>query len=976
MNCDRRSIRWSLLPGDRWGVEELEPRFSMDASFDIQLLGSPVAGSDSPVYTWSNSLSSYIADTEMASFADGSHLIAYVSTDGGSTRLYARRSDIQGQSTTDPVIVHDFGSMFIVSGNITVRVATFSNGEYAILWRDSESLSGQRYYASGQAAGDAFLVTPTQTTGVFGFDVATKSNGHLYVIWANGRRLPVMGVELDTQGNQVQPPKPLVFPTLNDMLEEVKAAPGANDGVVLSWGVAQSNPTGIGHKFQAFDSQLNPLGTVETLTSPTSGMAPEMLRLGPNRNVWAEHITDVVGNRLQVQLRDDQGNLIAPAYDVSLNSSTLLAPQLTRWPGRGFLLTYLESDELGHHVYARVFNQEGAPLSTRLLVTESMDLPVDQFRITGLTPDRFGVAWIDNSSSPLSHTLKERTWQLATIPLSVKVNAPDGMIDPSTHEIVVSNLPATVGLQGGVQDTQGTWRLSFDQAAQLQLVTYGPWPTVRFTLSVVNKATGELVIGHDLSIGTDLDDQFFLPDDVQGQVLGMQGYNQLVLPGASTDYVVEALATGQFHLTSTTQTTDLFLSEVDAVMLADGLFTIEDLIPPPPDPDPIPPDPVVPDPVVPDPVIPDPELPDPGEPDPTDPAEEPSTDEDPSITDDGGDDEETDEDAEEDNTDTDLLGLYVFNGNVLTNNQSGWEVPSDVEDMTSSEPLDVFDSSDTLWQDLDWLQWSDASSDLVPLVANQNLDLLGDTPSSPADESPADSVETPEEAADEPPADEADPDDVTQELAADDEPLEAPLDTLELSDAEAALYSQPNASTSRGRGAERLADSKSSSPVMPPQSPRESTAWNAARQAATLPSTLFETVRVAARTHFDDRSERERRETVHEDGIRFHSPELNVTTRFASQELFTQMDTIDREVEQDVQHRQLMVGTAVVVATGFSVAQIAWLLRGSLIITQTLSSLPIWIGFDPLPVLNSVPSPGFTPIPVGNDESLLDLVRR
>lgn len=948
----------------------------MDASFDIQLLGSPLAGSDSPVYTWSNSLSSYIAATEMASFSDGSHLIAYVSTDGGSTKLYARRSDIQGQSTTDPVMVHDFGSMFIVSGNITVRVATFSNGEYVILWRDSESLSGQRYYANGQAAGGAFLVTPTQTTGIFGFDVATKSNGHLYVIWANGRRLPVMGVELDTQGNQVQPPKSLVLPTLNDMLEEVKAAPAANDGFVLSWGVAQSNPTGIGHKFQAFDSQLNPLGTVETLTSPTSGMAPEMLRLGPNRNVWAEQITDVGANRLQVQLRDDQGNLIAPAYDVSFNSSTLLPPQLTRWPGRGFLLTYLESDERGHHVYALVFNQEGAPLSTRLLVTESMDLPLNQFRVTGLTADRFGVAWIDNSTSPLYQTLKERTWQLATIPLSVKVNAPDGVIDPSTHEVVVTNLPVTIGVQGAVQDTPNTWRLSLDQAAQLQLVTYGPWPTVRFTLSVVDKATGDVVVSHDLSIGTDLDDQFFLPDDVQGQVLGMQGYNQLVLPGASSDYVVEALATGQFHLTSSTQTTDLFLSEVDAVMLADGLFTIEDLIPPPPDPDPIVPDPVLPDPVLPDPVLPDPELPDPGEPDPTEPTEEPSTGEDPSITDNGGNDEESDEETDEDDDDTELLGLYVFNGNVLTNSESSWDVSTDVEDMTSSEPFDAFDSSDTLWQDLDWLQWSDASSDLVPLVANQNLDLLGDTPSSPAEESPADSVEAPEEAADESVADEADPDDVTQELAADDEPLEAPLDTLELSDAEAALYGQPNSSPSRGHGADRVADSRTSSSVMAPQNPRESTAWNAARHAATLPSTLFESVRLAARTHFDDRSDRERRETVHEDGIRFHSPELNVTTRFASQELFTQMDTIDREVEQDVQQRQLMVGTAVVIATGFSVAQIAWLLRGSLIITQTLSSLPIWIGFDPLPVLNSVPSSGFTPIPVGNDESLLDLVRR
>lgn len=934
----------------------------MDAALAVQLLGSPAAGNDSPVYAWNSSSDSFISETDVATFTDGGHLIAYIWSDGSSTKLYARRSDAQGQATTDPFLVHDFGSMTVVSGNITVRVATFANGEYAILWRDSESLSGQRYYSSNDAAGTPFLVTPTQTIGVFGFDVAAKSNGHLYVIWANGRRLPVLGVELDTQGNQVQPPKSLVFPTLSDMLEEVVAESDGGDGVILSWRVAQSNPTGIGHRYLAFSSQLDPISDLQTIDSPTAGMGPEILRLSPGRNVWAEQIFDAGTTRLQVQLRDDQGNIITPVIDASLNSSTLIPPQLTLWPGRGFLLTYLEADDSGYHLYVRAFNHDGAPLSAPLLVMDSLDLPTNQFQTMALTSERFGVTWVE-SSNPLAQVMKERTWQLSTLALSLQIDAPAGTIHPSTHEILVTNLPATIGLANGIQEGPNQWRLTLDQAAQMQLLTHGPWPVVRMTLNVVDKATGDTVVSHDVTLGTETDDQFFLPEGVSGQVEGLLGYDQLVLSGVSSEYIVQPVDTNRFHLTSTTQTTDLYLSAVDALMFFDGTFAVEDLVETPAPP-----------------TLPEPPT-DPYPADPTDaptPSEEtPSAEEPPSTTDDDQDPEITDEtDEESDPDDTDLLGLYVFNGNLVADNLA-WDVSGDVSDSFSDPSLDMIDSPESIWQDLDWLQSSDSASDMAPMMASQDLELLNDIPSSPPDETPADTIEPPHESVEELTTEEGDQGEASQELSSDDGLLEAPLETLELSEAEVALNannSHDAAARELERGATRQAFATTA--AVSQQAPQDVSPWTMTRPVGLLPSTLFETARLAARTRLDDRSPPERRAALQDDSVRFHSPELNVTTRFASQELFTEMDTIDREVAQDVQHRQLMVGTAVVVATGFSVAQIAWLLRGSLIITQTLSSLPIWVGFDPLPVLNSVPSPGFGNLPVGSDESLLDLVRR
>ncbi|MCA9217451.1 MAG: hypothetical protein KDB27_30495 [Planctomycetales bacterium] len=49
---------------------------------------------------------------------------------------------------------------------------------------------------------------------------------------------------------------------------------------------------------------------------------------------------------------------------------------------------------------------------------------------------------------------------------------------------------------------------------------------------------------------------------------------------------------------------------------------------------------------------------------------------------------------------------------------------------------------------------------------------------------------------------------------------------------------------------------------------------------------------------------------------------------------------------------ELVTGVAVVVASGISIAQAAWLLRGSVLLTKVFSSIPVWAMFDPLPILS------------------------
>ena len=64
-----------------------------------------------------------------------------------------------------------------------------------------------------------------------------------------------------------------------------------------------------------------------------------------------------------------------------------------------------------------------------------------------------------------------------------------------------------------------------------------------------------------------------------------------------------------------------------------------------------------------------------------------------------------------------------------------------------------------------------------------------------------------------------------------------------------------------------------------------------------------------------------------------------------------------------------MVAATISAGTGFSVGYIIWLLRGGILLSSVLSSLPAWRNIDPLPVLSS-----FSSSTDEDDESIESLV--
>ena len=83
----------------------------------------------------------------------------------------------------------------------------------------------------------------------------------------------------------------------------------------------------------------------------------------------------------------------------------------------------------------------------------------------------------------------------------------------------------------------------------------------------------------------------------------------------------------------------------------------------------------------------------------------------------------------------------------------------------------------------------------------------------------------------------------------------------------------------------------------------------------------------------------------------FASTTLGIPCVFDSDQLFERVEEADEESDQVTQQQRLIVGTAIVFAAGFSLAQVVWALRATILVTKMMSTIPVWVGFDPLPLL-------------------------
>ncbi|HHD63196.1 MAG TPA: tandem-95 repeat protein, partial [Desulfobulbaceae bacterium] len=85
------------------------------------------------------------------------------------------------------------------------------------------------------------------------------------------------------------------------------------------------------------------------------------------------------------------------------------------------------------------------------------------------------------------------------------------------------------------------------------------------------------------------------------------------------------------------------------------------------------------------------------------------------------------------------------------------------------------------------------------------------------------------------------------------------------------------------------------------------------------------------------------------DKVRFEG-EMQYTRAF--EQLQTALNDFRKEAVSESQYYKTVVGSAIAVSTGLSVGYVVWLIRGGMLMSSVLFSMPAWQLADPLPLLN------------------------
>jgi hypothetical protein len=86
------------------------------------------------------------------------------------------------------------------------------------------------------------------------------------------------------------------------------------------------------------------------------------------------------------------------------------------------------------------------------------------------------------------------------------------------------------------------------------------------------------------------------------------------------------------------------------------------------------------------------------------------------------------------------------------------------------------------------------------------------------------------------------------------------------------------------------------------------------------------------------------------------------------------LDVLREQIQENTYFEKTVVGSSITVTTGLSIGYVIWLVRGGVLLSSVLSSLPAWRMIDPLPVISSLN--GSLDNDDKNSDSLASLIKK
>ena len=237
--------------------------------------GSVAAGGEFQVNTSAMAYNPGASSTA-SSFSDGGYVIVWTSYDESSGYgIYGQKYDTNGNT-----LGGEFQINTVATGvpGFTPSVTTLSDGGFVVTWTavdgSNYGVFGQRYDASGNAAGSEFQVNSYISGGQTNPSVASLKNGGFVVTWESesqdGSGVGVYGQMYNASGNASGAEFKVNTYTNNDQNSPYVHAL-SDGGFIVGYDSTNTGDGGIGVYFQRFNSSGSAIGT-ETKANTTSGL--------------------------------------------------------------------------------------------------------------------------------------------------------------------------------------------------------------------------------------------------------------------------------------------------------------------------------------------------------------------------------------------------------------------------------------------------------------------------------------------------------------------------------------------------------------------------------------------------------------------------------------------------------------------------------------------------------------------------------
>jgi hypothetical protein len=380
------------------GIERLQ--FS-DASVDLR---TAIAGA----FKFAGTLTGDQYQPSVTSLTDGGFIATWQRylEDGAGWGIYAQRHDATGAKVGGEFQVNTT----VMGEQYQPIVTALAKGAFVVTWvSDGEDGSGlgiygQRYDATGAAAGSAFRVNSTAVDDQYQPSVTMLVSGGFVVTWQSylqdGSGWGIYGQRYDAAGAKSGGEFKVNTEVMGDQFHPSVTAL-ADGGFAVTWLSLDGTGAGTGLCGQRYDAAGAPNGGEVPVDNDAahSGYLPFALADGGFLVVSLSYLPDGTGRDIHGQLHGAGGAPVGGAFKINTtaaDSDEQPWPSVTALVDGGFVVTWcsVAQDGSGLDIHAQRYTTSGAPAGSELAINVTAADGQEQPGVAPLADGGFLVTWM------------------------------------------------------------------------------------------------------------------------------------------------------------------------------------------------------------------------------------------------------------------------------------------------------------------------------------------------------------------------------------------------------------------------------------------------------------------------------------------------------------------------------------------------------------------------------------------------------